>query len=521
MAVGRNRILVTSVIDYARAIWRRRVTVLLTVIVTVAASVGYDLLKTPVYTATSAMRITPLVASSVLEANNSALLASSQPVDVPTAIQVIESSAVQTLARATVTKAPPVGASQVGTTDVVDLAVTSPRASLAAQAANAYANAYIKLERNVSVDALNGASTSVQRQIAALAAEAKALQTKLSAAPPANQASLYSQELLSVEGPLATLRQQLANYQTAAALSTGGAQVVGAADTPQSPSAPRPEKNAALAAFFGLVLGCALALVREQLDQSVRTADELASASAPYPVLAEIPEFEGARANQRLPMLASPASAVSEAYRTLRTALQFAATNSGLTTLQITSASPGDGKSSTAANLAIAVAQADRHVVLVDCDLRRPCLHQLFQTTNVAGLSNALIGELDVLDVIQASPIFPGVSIVPSGPHAPNPAELLQSGRLAGILDTLRETYDLVILDSPPLLPVTDSAIVASHVDGVLLVAASQSSRRRDIAASIEKLRQARVAVVGTVMNRVSLSRGDRYSAYYTHETVS
>lgn len=219
------------------------------------------------------------------------------------------------------------------------------------------------------------------------------------------------------------------------------------------------------------------------------------------------------RATPPVVVVDAPKSYSAEAYRILRANLQYANPDAPLRRVLVTSAVPEEGKSTTVANLGACIAQADRPVLLVDADLRKPVLHTLFRQARIPGLSSYLAGNA-LLDAIQLKTAVPNLSLVPSGPVPPNPAELLASRRMREFLEAAQERYDLVILDSPPVLAVSDVCAVAPLVDGVLLVVRSGGAPRAVLRRAKEQLDAVHARVVAAVLNRFDPA-ADGYSRRY------
>jgi non-specific protein-tyrosine kinase len=200
--------------------------------------------------------------------------------------------------------------------------------------------------------------------------------------------------------------------------------------------------------------------------------------------------------------LVQPRSPIAEAYRTLRTSIQFSSLDNPIRTLLVTSASPGDGKSTTLANLAIVTAEAGYRVIAVDCDLRRPTLHRIFGLSNERGLTSVILDEHLAEFPLQETGVQ-GLQLLASGPLPPNPSELLGSQRMARVIAQLKEMADLVLFDSPPVVVVTDAAVLAARLDGVVLVVSAGRTRRdmaRRAKAQIEKVN---ARLLGVVLNNV------------------
>ena len=206
---------------------------------------------------------------------------------------------------------------------------------------------------------------------------------------------------------------------------------------------------------------------------------------------------------QVLITLREPASAAAEAYRPLRTNILFSSLDKPIHTLLITSAEPTPEKSLTAANLAVTMAQAEQRVLLVDCDLRQPMLHTIFGLANEQGLTSAILDQEAPL-AIQPTEV-PGLSLLPSGPLPPRPADLLGSRRMEGLLHRLRQAADIVIFDTPPVQNVTDALVLSTRVDGVLLVVQAGRSRRDRVREARQKLEKVKANLLGVVLSNARL----------------
>jgi len=215
--------------------------------------------------------------------------------------------------------------------------------------------------------------------------------------------------------------------------------------------------------------------------------------------------------------ISSPRSPISEAYRTLRTNLQFVSLDRPLQTLLVTSPGPEEGKSTMLANLAVTIAQGERKVILVDCDLRRPSLHKLFGLKHKKGLTTMVVDDKAMSDPPLQETGVPGLQLLASGPLPPGPSDLLGSRRMDRVLVALKERADIVLLDAPPVVAVSDAAILATKVDGVLLVVSAGRTKRDSVQAAKAKLEKVNANVVGAVLTNVPLDTSlQRY--YYTRE---
>lgn len=216
-----------------------------------------------------------------------------------------------------------------------------------------------------------------------------------------------------------------------------------------------------------------------------------------------------------------PKSPVSEAFRTLRTNIQFSSIDKEIRTIVITSSKPGEGKSTVAANLAISISQEEKRVLLIDCDMRKPTVHKVFNIRNIHGLTNILMGNKELSDMDHK---FNGeasnLSILPSGPIPPNPSELLGSNRMKSFLEQVKLDYDMVILDSPPIGLVTDSAILSTLVDGTILVVAAGQVEVEVAKRSRELLDKVNANIIGVVLNKIPITgRGSYKYSYYQYDT--
>ncbi|MCG6568061.1 polysaccharide biosynthesis tyrosine autokinase [Tessaracoccus sp. ZS01] len=292
------------------------------------------------------------------------------------------------------------------------------------------------------------------------------------------------------------------------------ATVIDAAVAPASPSAPRPAMNLALGALLGLLLGFGQAVLRSVLDTRVRSAEDLAQITDAS-VLAEIGHHEkpvaGRAAGKDGVQWAS-----AESYRKLRTSIGFVGLGGERrSSMVITSSVEGEGKTETATNLARVLALAGERVLLIDADLRRPQVGERLRIDSQLGLSDVLTGRGSLQDlIIDVAPGY--LSVLPSGTVPPNPSELLGSEAMGHLLATVERQYDYVLLDAPPLLPVTDAVVLAAEAGGAVVVSRSGTVRRQQLAAALDVLESADATLLGVVLNDVPASHSDTYGYYYT-----
>lgn len=315
------------------------------------------------------------------------------------------------------------------------------------------------------------------------------------------------------------LLQRYKEVGVAAGVGTNNISVVDEAKAPVQPHKPNLRLNALLALVLGLLGGIGLAFLLEHLDDTYKQPDEVEKRLG-LPVVGMIPRIRRER-NENRPLALSghddPRSAFAEAYRSLRTALEFSTSSGVPRLLTVTSATTGEGKSTTAVSVAIQFAQAGRKVLLVDADLRKPSLHRIFGLDNSFGLTNLLAGEQVVPAAIAKPTHIPNLFVVPSGPLPPNPAELLSSSKMLGLLVLAAEKFDQVLVDSPPVMGLADALILGNLCDGTLLNVEMGATPRGYVQAACKRLRGARVHLVGTLLTKLENRSGayGYYQGYY------
>ena len=320
-----------------------------------------------------------------------------------------------------------------------------------------------------------------------------------------------------------TLQAQITTWQTTYAsllqsLQIGSPNTIAIIEPPIIPSAPIGPKvgqNVALAALIGLVLAIGAALLIEALDDTLKTPEDVRNLInlAPMGTITRIDT--GDTYPEKLVVSKFPLSSAAEAYRILRTNLQFKMVERSIRSLMVTSTQPMEGKSITTANLAAVLAQSGKKVILVDADLRRPTQHRVFELSNSTGVTGALLERNVNVSEFLREDVLDNLSIMSSGPLPPNPSELLGSKRMSELIAQLQERCDIVIFDTPPVMSVADATALASQVDGVLLVVDSGHTRRKMARLSYEALAAVGANVLGIVLNRVSIRGKDASYTYY------
>jgi len=320
------------------------------------------------------------------------------------------------------------------------------------------------------------------------------------------------------------------------ATGTGGIRIIDQPTLPRQPIDPKIPRKLAMALFLGLGMGFGLALLREYTDNTIKSADEVEKMLG-APLLGSVPTIAAkSRSNGELSDKAmtamyrsqlistlKPRDPVGENYRTLRTNLQFANVDEEITSLLVTSSMPGEGKTLTSANLAIAFAELGKSVLLIDGDMRKPIQHQVFGVTRDPGLSDCAVRSLALEQAIRPTQT-PKLKLMPAGTLPPNPVELIASQRMTDLLQQLQRIFDLLIIDSPPVGVVTDPLLWSTHVKNVLLVFRFAETNHKNGREALAALNRSKAHVLGVILNGVRLQRGYgytygyKYSHYYGSE---
>ncbi|HUP87892.1 MAG TPA: polysaccharide biosynthesis tyrosine autokinase [Longimicrobiales bacterium] len=308
--------------------------------------------------------------------------------------------------------------------------------------------------------------------------------------------------------------------QIAEQLDKGTVEITDPAEVPTTPTGSGTMHTLFLALLIGLALGVVAASVLEQIDTRVRDPEDANRATA-VGVIGMIPELKANESNRPLALGADEHTLAAEAYRKLRTNLRFVRADRPRA-IAVTSPSPAEGKSVTASNLALAMAQQGQSVLVIDADLRRPVQHKVFGVGRGPGLSDVVVGLVEPLAAIQSYAEMPNLYIMTCGTEAPNPAELLGSEAFQRLVTSLLDKFDTVVIDTPPVMLVTDAAVIGSICDGVIIVAEAGRTERGVLSAAVNELRHARGSVIGIVLNRVGVGRASgRYTKYAYYSSKS
>jgi succinoglycan biosynthesis transport protein ExoP len=333
------------------------------------------------------------------------------------------------------------------------------------------------------------------------------------------QAEVLVLHSLATASPSETpkLEESLRQLRVLGAVQTGNGEVIATAQPNAAPVSPKPKRDLLLGGVVGLFLGCALALLVDFLDKRLKKLDDIERAYGGYPVIASIPRTRLRPGGSVVASLEGPAG---EAYRMLRESLRFLDPTGRARCFLITSAEESEGKSTVAVNLACALAAVGRRVILIEADMRRPAAaSQLGIPSDAPGLSDLLVSDDEIDDYLVVSPVDSNLSIMPSGMNPPNSADLLSAGRMPGVIAGAREAAEVVIVDSPPLLPVADTRVLMglSEIDGAIIVARAGTSRRDRVRSTRHILDQSGRRVFGLVVTGVADETDGAY--YYDAET--
>jgi succinoglycan biosynthesis transport protein ExoP len=300
-------------------------------------------------------------------------------------------------------------------------------------------------------------------------------------------------------------------------LKTSNIRIVDPAETPRFPASPNKATNLSLAMFGGALLGVALAFFFEYIDSRIKQPDEIKTQLG-LPFLGMIPSFNP-KDTVGPPLIGNGMpNEFSEAFRGIRTNILFSSADAGSRSVVVTSTGPGEGKSVVSANIAMSLALAGQRVLLIDADMRRPKTHEMFGVALEPGLSNVMVGDAKASETVKRT-LTPNLWLMAAGKHPPNPAELLGSRRFREFMATLGDHFDWIIIDSPPIMAVTDASIIAHNATGVVFVVGSEMTSKGSAKAALEQLDGAKAKYIGGILNRVDVRRNPYYYArHYRRE---
>ncbi|HEX2576658.1 MAG TPA: polysaccharide biosynthesis tyrosine autokinase [Aquihabitans sp.] len=493
---------------------RRRAIVVFTLLVLVVA-LASSLVQTPRYTSEARVLIEPRVSEQELDQTGQPLVVDRKRI-IDTEVRLLGSRSVRDQVERTFgPDTPAATTAAIEGTDLVSVSVSSTDAELAAAVANETARRYISFRTESTRQDLAEAAESVQRQLNDASGRLAVLDELVATATGSALVSAQADRAAAAE-QVRTVRTRLDALRLKQTLTTGNATLVDRAEVPSDPVSPTPVRSAILALFAGGILAVVLAFVLEFFDDRIDSRSGLEQIAPHLPVLGMVPVLSGweDRRTTHVAALEDRTSSASEAYRSLRTSLQFVSGLDGARTIQVTSATAGEGKTTTAVNLAVMFAMAGQRTILIDADLRRPRVHAFLGLPNGAGYTTAALNGRPLSKVshrvLEEHPLI----AVTSGPPTPYPAELLQSEASVKLLDACRRDADVVIVDSPPVVPVADAVALSAHVDAVLLVVSAERSTKRNVRRAVDQLGQVAANVCGVAITEVPASQLGEYGTY-------
>jgi capsular exopolysaccharide synthesis family protein len=501
--------------EFLQKVTRRKWLILGVVVLVASLAAAYSYSRPKVFSATATVLARPILVQST----------DTDPLDnlsMPTEAQLVGSNGVARLARTHMGSTESiadllkrVSVSTPENTQILQISFKDSGADAARRGAQGFAQGYLEFKAAQALRAIEENSATIQGQIDEVDGDIQAVDDEIEGfAPESPERTSAESERESLEATRLGLMNQLVTENTS---TSDPGEMVERAEEPSSPISPKHQVDLALGILLGLGLGVALASVREQLQDRIEDSSGFRR-SLKAPVLGLIPESPMLRGDlPRLVTIDEPRSPAAEAYRTLRTNLLAACKAAKVRTILVTGSRQAEGKTTTAVNLAVALAQVGRSVVLISADLRYPRVHSLLGIGNEQGLGQVLLGTLALNNAVVDTSV-PNLRVLPSGPasEVEEPAELLQSDRMFEVIRGCRQA-DFVIIDGPPIEPVADSLVLSDLVDGVLFVADAQEGTRGGVSRSRHQLEQVGGTILGGILNRVHESKTP--TAYGTYES--
>ncbi len=512
--------------QYASILWRWLWLIVLGAVLAGATAYITSRLTTPVYAASATLLInqassgqvsdyTAILTSDRLAQTYSKMLIGRPVLDEAIASSKLSLTAEELSKRVQVTL--------VQNTQLIKLTVESEDPRLAALLANQIPEIFSRQNEEMQSGRYAASKASLSKELDKINVQMQqtqlAIDTIGTPGTAAGEAELtrLQAELTQFRQSYASLLQSYESIRVAEAGSISNIVIVESATMPTTPVRPKASLNTALAAVVGLMLAVGVVFLIEYLDDSVHSAEQ-ASQVLKLPVIGAIARLPNGKDNgkgNKLIASAEPRSPVAEAFRSLRTNIQFSSVDKPIHTILITSAGPAEGKSLVSANLAVVMAQAGLRVILVDADLRRPAAHKFLNRPNHNGLTDLVLQASTGWEGSVQETTVRNLALVSSGQIPPNPSELLGSQKMQQVLNRLAEHSDIVVIDSPPVLAVTDSAVLARVADAVLMVLDAGSTRIGAALQAKAQLEQVGAKLIGLVMNKIPVGRGGYYYQYY------
>jgi capsular exopolysaccharide synthesis family protein len=502
---------------YIRVLSRRKFSVILPIIVFTVAAFLLTNDDKPTFQSRAEVLLQPVSPAGAVAASAADARAARSSNAVSTEIAILNSAGIRAAVEQALGRQVDVTALPLN--EDADVAVVRARAStraLAQEDARTYAQTYVNVRRSQLAGTTTDVTNQLQAEVSSIDAQITALEPMITdldaqiiaAYDPVVRNGLENrrEELLAQRQSLqlrrSTQQQQLDRLELIGTSNpTFGIGLLSDASVPERQKGAQ-RRTVAAAGGLGLVIGLLLALAREHFDNSVKTKRDLEAATGGAPVLALLPTLRR-RMRTGIVTRTMAHSPAAESYRKLRTALQLARQRTVARSVLITSPTPGDDKTLTAANLAVALSSLGGRVLLIDANLHRPKLHTLFSLRNDVGFTSALSGSVSLEAATQSVAAVPNLAVMTAGPTVADPAAQLSSNVARQCLLLAESSYDVVLLDGPPLLPVSDGLVLAELVDGVLLVARARHTDADDVSAAVELLAQSGTPLLGAVLSEV------------------
>jgi capsular exopolysaccharide synthesis family protein len=502
---------------YITAFRRRAVLIVVIVALGLGLGFGYASVKTPVYTATAQVLINPPPGAATQKSNSG--------FNIGDEAQLVKSAAIAASAAKVLATTQPstdllkhVSVKTSPTSFIMAISYWHTDPAHAALGANAFARAYLDYKLNQTETQIFQQQASLNKQISQLRTQQAAQNAALQSSVRGSIPYLTAQDALNqLKVKLAVLAQSLAGLPTI----VNPGQIILPATTPSKPSSPKVPLDVAAGLFVGLLCGFGLAFVLDRMDDRVHEGADL-QWYVDVPLLASIPHVKGRHRLRAVQLVVhlEPRSPVAEAYRTIRTSVLSMSGRRDLKVVAFASPVQGEGKSMTCANVAAALGQTDKRVLVLSADIRKPTIHEFFFASREPGLSEVLQGKISFDEAVEKTEVG-NVWVLSGGAFPTNPAELLQSSEMVSLLDAVREAFDFVIVDCPPILGLADCLAVLPLVDAVLLVVQAGETRGGALIEASERLERVGVSVDATIINDVKVRRGQPGHGAYGYYVAS
>lgn len=518
--------------DYLRILRRRWVWLTLTLVVVIGLAVAFTVTQTPKYSASAQVSLGNSAAQEAIQGNFFVNVSSASR-ELSNEVNLAISDVVRSEVVAELGEEPDVLITAEDSADAIRFTATSTSGELAARDANTWAQVYVNTKRREASDSINEAIAAFETDLVSLRTQRQelrepldALEDRLTTTVDQERVLLQSQvdrlradlstELELIDARVVAVAQNITNLELNSRLaSTGTARVVQVAAPPQAPINASLARNLVLASIVGLILGSAAALLVENLDRTIKDPDDVSSLG--IPVLGGIPIPARSLPEAELPLatMRHTGTPVAESYQKVRSAVEFALLGRKINSLLITSPNQSEGKTTLSTNLAWAMSAVDHRVALVDVDFRRPRIHEVFQCSPEPGLSDNLLSNTPLTELALRVDEHGSrnLIVIPTGTQPPSPGDFVASPAFTSLIRSIEAEADLVVLDAPPVLPVSDALSISRHVDAVILVVKAGRTTRDQLVDTYENLRKVGADVIGVCVVGVKTS-SNPYGTY-------